>query len=261
MRITLQLIIMFVLPTLAWADGPSDLRTSLQRLQSRSPIKVDVDYSNRQEVSTLFKPIVSQGLVHLRVSEDESGLRSDWALPQLSASSMEERQANRDPLAMTPVRDAMKQLDAGSLHRLLNQADVLSEILVGAKFKHEGNEMYQGQSAKVLVFTFNPTIRPDHIGRVSRSEASLKVWIGGDGLPLATETLMDYAGRHSRFFGRFYMSSSIRATYAVFGDHLVVVSRTSEDLSYDTGEKIKSTKIFTLELITPAVASSRKGLA
>jgi hypothetical protein len=249
MRITLQLITLLALPTLVWADSPSDLRASLQRLHGQSPISVNVDYSNRREVDSLLKPIVSQGSVHLRLSEDESGLHSDWAPHQLSASSMEERQANRDPLAMTPVRDAMKQLDAGSLHRMLNQAGALSEMLDGAKFKHEGEEMYQGNPARVLVFSFNPTIRPDHLGRVSRSEATLKVWIRGDGLPLATESHMDYAGKHSRLFGRFHMRSLVKTTYAVFGDHLVVVSRTSEDLSYDTGEKVKDTKTLNFGLI------------
>lgn len=261
MRNALQAIALFMLPGFAWADSPSDLRESLQHLRGQSPVRVNVDYSNRQEIRALLKPIISQGSIHLRLSEDESGLRTEWAPAQLSASRMEERQVNRDPLARTPLRDAMRQLDAGSLHRLLDQAGALSEMLEGAKFKHEDSEMYQGKPAKVLVFAFNPTIRPDHVGRVSHTEATLKIWIGDDGLPMATETLTDYAGRHSRFFGRFRMNSLVKTTYTVFGDRLVVTSLTSEDMSYDTGEKVKSTKTINLRLIQSDGASIRKGFA
>ncbi len=42
------------------------------------------------------------------------------------------------------------------------------------------------------------------------------------------------------------MNSLVKTTYAVFGNRLVVTSRTSEDMSYDTGEKVKSTKTLNL---------------
>jgi hypothetical protein len=121
----------------------------------------------------------------------------------------------------------------------LNQADLLAQTLAGSRFQEEHLETYQGRPAKVLLFSFQPKIRPEHQGRVSQSECTLKIWIGEDGLPLASESAMAYEGRHSRLYGPFHSRSRVKTTYAVQGQRLVVTSREAEDLVYDTGEKVQ----------------------
>jgi hypothetical protein len=81
---------------------------------------------------------------------------------------------------------------------------------------------------------------------VSQSETTLKVWIGEDGLPLASESVMAYEGKHSRLYGRFHNRSLVKTTYAVKGQRLVVTSRDAEELVYDTGEKVKHRQSTTL---------------
>jgi hypothetical protein len=242
MKFTPRLILLLALPALAWADGPSDLQASLKRLNGHTPVKVNVTYTNWQEAKSFLQPVTSQGSLQFQVREDGSNLQVDWNLPQLGAVDGEERLLIQDPGVGTPVRDAIKELDARRLDQLLNQAGVLSQFLESAHFKTESNESYQGKPAKALVFTFDPNIRPDHRGRVSHTEGTLKVWIGEDGVPVASETLMDYEGKHSRLYGRFHSKCLVKTTYAVINQRLVVASSTTEDLMYDTGVKVQRKK-------------------
>jgi hypothetical protein len=246
MHRSFQLIALLVLPTLAWADGPSDLRASLQRLHGHAPVKVNVDYSNREEATSWLKPVVSQGSLQIQVLEDGPNLHEDWILPQLDAVDQELRQLRQDPKALTPVQDATKELTAPRLKYLLNQGAELAQILEGAQFMYESRELYSGQPARVLVFTFRPAIRPDLQARISHKEATFKLWMAEDGLPLASETLMDYEGKHSRLYGRFHVRSLVTTTYTVLNQRLVVASQTSEDLVYDTGEKMETRKTLNL---------------
>jgi hypothetical protein len=242
MRFPLSPIALLVLPTLVWADGLSDLRASLQNLHGHAPLQVNVSYSAWQEATTFLRPVVSQGSIQLRVGEDGSGLHVDWKLPQLNPTTGEECLSGPDPKAAAQIRDATKDLDAERLDHLLNQADVLSRFIEGSRFEQELRETYQGQSARVLVFTFNQKIRPEHQGRVSGGEARLKIWIGEGGQPLGMESVREYQGKHSRLYGRFHNKSLVRTTYAILNQRLLVASRKSEDSLYDTGEKLKRTR-------------------
>ncbi len=251
MRFPFRHFAFLILPVLAWADAPSDLRASLQRLQGHLPVRVSLSYATWQETNREKKSELSQASLQLRAGEEDGSLHVDWSLPQLEAANLEERNRDKDSRLATPFRDAMKDLDAGRLSHLLNQAEVLSHLLDATQFKEERSDNYQGKPARVLVFTFKPRIAPAHQARVSRSEATLKIWIGADGVPLATESLTQYEGRHSRFFGLFRSRSRVETTYGVLNGRLVVATRTSEDSLADSGDETKSKKTLTLAEVGP----------
>jgi hypothetical protein len=231
---------LLALPTLLWADGPSDLRAGLQRLQDPLPVQASLNQTCWQETTTTFrKPVTRQGLVQLHLHEDGSGLHVDWPTPVLDASNREKPLQEPGPATLAPDSNDLSAPDAATLRSLLNQADLLARTLAGSRFQEERRETYQGRPARVLVFVFQPRIRPEHQGRVSQWSSTLKVWIGEDGLPLASESAMTYEGRHSRLYGPFHSRSQVKTTYAVQGHRLVVTSRDAEDLVYDGGEKVK----------------------
>jgi hypothetical protein len=241
MRTAFQLAALLVLPTLAWADGPSDLRASLDNLHGHALVKVSMAYSNRTEATSLLRPVTSQGSLQVKLIEDGSGLHEDWDLAEMEAANREKRETS-----LSPIQDAMKELDARRLDQLLNQAEVLTRFLDASSFKSEDAGLYEGKPARVLIFTFSPAIRPDLQGRLTHSEATFKVWIGEDGRPMASESFTDHEGRHTRPYGRFHNRSLVKTTYAIFGRRLVVASRISDDLAYDTGEKTVTRKTLNL---------------
>jgi hypothetical protein len=245
--LSVPLSLLLVLHALLMADGHSDLRARLHRFQDPSPVQASLSETFWQETTATFgRPSIRQGVLQLHVLEDGSGLHVDWPVPIADASSREKPRWESAPATLAPDGNDLAALDAATLRSLLNQADLLSQTLAGSRFLEEHSDTYQGQPAKVLVFAFKPTIRPEHLGRVSQSESTLKVWIGEDGLPLATESAMTYEGRHSRLYGPFHSSSRVKTTYAVQGQRLVVTSRDAEDLVYDGGEKVKRRQSITL---------------
>lgn len=238
---------LLVLPTLLWADGPADLRASLQRLQGPAPVQANLSQTYWQETTTAFrKPVLRQGAVRLQLHADGSGLHIDLPSPASDSSSPEGSLLQLAPATLAPDGNDLSALDASTLQSLLNQSELLSQTLAGCRFLEEHRESYLGRPARVLMFSFQPKILPEHLGRVSQSESTLKVWIGEDGVPLATESAMAYGGRHSRLYGPFHANSRVKTTYAVQGQRLVVTSRDTEDLVYDSGEKMKRRQSITL---------------
>lgn len=246
MRFSFKLLSLLVLPAMAWADGPVDLRTSLQRLHGHAPVKVELAYAVHQERTTFQKPVIHERSLRLQLVEDEGGLHVDWKLPAGDAIHPEPVASVTGAAAPTPIGEVLKDLDPLMLNGLLNQADALSTQLETAQFKAENRDTYRGQPVRVLTFTCKPRILAQHQGRVTQAESTLKVWIGEDGVPLATESRVDYDGKHSRLYGRIHSNTVVKTTYTVLDRRLVVTSRTSEDSIYDYGDRLKNRKSLTL---------------
>jgi hypothetical protein len=246
MRCSLTLPTLLLIPALAWADGTADLRATLQRLHGHEPVKVEVAYAVRQERTTLMTPTIRERTLRLQLIEDAAGLHVDWDLAPVDAAPGGMSTATPAPASATPLHDVLKGLDAVTLDRLLNQSDELLHLLDAAQFTSESREAYQGNQVRVLTFTCTPRVFPQHQGRVFQAESTLKIWIRNDGSPIAMESSLDYAGRHSRLYGRIHSTSLMRTFFVVLGQRLTVASRTSEDFIYDYGDKQKHQTTLTL---------------
>lgn len=245
MRFSLRFMPLLFLPTLGWADGPADLRASLQRLHGHIPVKVGVSCEMRQERTELKTPAIQEQWLRVDVAEDESGLHVDLkqhADPAQPGSSLR-RQGSASTASLGDIGQA---LDPHALNKLLNQGDALSTLLEGVHFKAESREDYLGRPVRVLLFSCAPQIHPQHQGRVTQAESTLKIWIGDDGMPLGTECMIEYTGRHSRLYGRIHSTSLVRTTFTVLNQRLFVASRISEDFIYDYGDKVKRREVLTL---------------
>lgn len=235
-----QFLPWLLLSALAWADGPSDLRISLQRLRGQAPVQASLQYSVWQERTTFLTPVIHARSLHLQMEEDAAGLHVDWRFPEAETPEV------AGIAGATPLPEILNDLDALSLAGLLNQARPLSQLLEDTRFKAEGQEIYEGRPVRMLTFTCRPGILPQHRGRIVQAEAILRIWIEDDGVPLAMESMTDYDGRHSRLYGRIHSHSRVRTTFAVLGQRLIASSRTSEDFLYDGGDRLKTRKTFRL---------------
>lgn len=245
MRFSLRFMPLLFLPALSWADGLADLQASLQSLHGHSPVKVSGSCEMRRERTDWMTPAIQEQWLRADVVEDERGLHVDLqpsANPAHPGSSLR----CQGSASAAPFSGIGRALDPLALSRLLNQADALSTLLEGARFKAERRETYQGSPARVLSFSCAPQIQPQHQGRVTQSECNLQIWIGDDGVPLAAEYMLDYTGRHSRLYGRIHSASFVRTTFTVRNQRLFVASQTSEDFIYDYGNRLKCKEVLTL---------------
>ncbi|NWJ41006.1 MAG: hypothetical protein HXX12_08550 [Geothrix sp.] len=238
MRYSLKLLFVLVLTTLARADGPADLRTTLNRLHGRAPVKAEVAYNLRQEGTTFFTPAVQEHSLRLQLAEGGSDLQVTW------------NPSPTGPASLTSIfmEEVQKDLGPARLDSLLNQASEMSGLLDAARFKSEGRESYQGKEVRTLIFRNATRIPTHHQSLVTQAESILKVWMDDDGVPLVTECSLDYTGRHSRLYGRIHGTSLIRTTYTVREQRLVVATRTSEAFLYDQGDRQKRHSTMTVAI-------------
>lgn len=246
MRYSLKFLCLLFFPTMVWADGANDLRTSLQNLHGHTTVKVDMAYSIHKERSTVLNSVTQERSLRLQVVEDGTGLHVDWHLPSSDRVAGQPSTTGTATTAEVSLEEVMEGLDAITLEGFLNQADELSKEIETARFRAEGSETYQGRPVRVLTFSCQPRILSQHQGLVTQAESTLKVWIGDDGAPIASEASLDYIGQHSRLYGRIHWNSLVKTTYAILDRRLVVAHRSSKETLYDLGDKMKRNLILTL---------------
>lgn len=226
---TLRVLLLVNATALAWGGGTGDLLGSLGRLAAKDPVKGTLVLKFHKTMSHDKKSKEVQGEVQLGLSADGEGLGLRWPQATLRQANEEESARDRDPRLGTPLRDAMKDLDPGRVTHLLDQGLILRGLISEATLLEEKPDSYEGHEARLFVLGFPVRLSDFLRSRLIHSEGRLKVWVGSDGLPLASESLAVWNGKTSRFFGAFEGRTFIRTQYQKVGDRLVVRHRQTEE--------------------------------
>ncbi len=229
------------------ADALSDLKSSLSRFPGRSPIQVQLRYQTNREASRHGAPAISNAQVTVDVIEDLQSLKMIWDAKDARRVNEEARAHDHDSKSATPLREAMKDLDPGRLSHLVNQSGILEGLLEDSKFVSESSVAYEGKPARLLTFTFAQRLPSSVRSRLIRSDASLKIWVNAEGLPIASESVSTYSGRRGRIFGNYSGGSKMRTHYAAVQDRLLAVDRSTEETQTDDGESVSARKEIRLQ--------------
>ena len=232
----------------AGADGASDLAGRLQALRSPGPVAATLRLELRLE-RTLHRVTASgQASVRLDVEQDEAGIHVRWPPALLRDADAEERQRDESPDRLTPVREALRELDPARLAHLLDQAGTLAG-LTKDKPVEEAADGYAGREARRLVYRFRPRLSWTDAYYLRHSEGRFTVWIASDGTPLASESVASFEGKTSRMFGRFKGTTRISTRYAVESGRLRVAERDVDELDSheDGGDVEHANRRFVLE--------------
>ena len=181
----------------------------------------------------------------LDLNVDATTLRLAWDQGLLRKADAEERARDWSEGGSMPLREALKELDPGRISHLLDQRASLLGMLSQGKLLKASAETFEGHSARKLEFGVPARVEDDLLrARVSSSEGRLTLWLGADGLPIASELELSYAGRMGRVFGRFESRSAIRTRYGVKGDRIFVAHRDSwESFTDGSGRRITSVSL------------------
>ena len=178
----------------------------------------------------------------LDLKADANTLDLAWDQGLLRKADAEERARDRSAEGSMPLREALKELDPGRISHLLDQRASLLGLLGQGKLMKTSEESLEGRPVRKLEFGVPVRVEDDLLrARISASEGRLILWLGADGLPVASELELSYAGRMGRIFGRFDSRSTIRTKYSVKGDRVFVAHRDSwESFTDDSGRRITS---------------------
>lgn len=249
MRIQWIMLVALVTSTGLWADGRSDLAAALARLNGNGSVQAGIDFQLWTRQTLGKQSAVHQSKVKAMFQEDEESLRITWPKVVIADLTVEEERAARGEVPTTAFRDQMKELDPGRIHHLLDQATMLRRLVDESRFVSERAETWEGKSARLVLFEFNPRVPENKAGRLSRRSGSLKVWIAADGTPLASSEVAEYEGKMGRFLGAFQSKVDTETRYAVMQGRLVALHREIEESSAesDGAERADSRRVFDLK--------------
>lgn len=232
-----------LLPPAARADGFTDLRAALAR-PANGNVKalVSVDLTNNDAGGE------ERGQAAVALDDGPAGLRVQLARDVLQRADAEDRLREKNPQARTPTLLALNTLDLRELRTLAAPASGLQALLEQATPRAEAAEAWAGQPARRLSYEL-PLSRLKEKDRkyVKQFDSRLDVWIGADGLPLASRVQTTASGRAFVVIG-FETTQFEETHYQRAGDRLVVQRRERRSSGSGGGEKGESRSLHQVQL-------------
>jgi soluble cytochrome b562 len=243
----LRLLSLLLAGAILPADSLSDLKGTLARLNGQEPIKASVEYQFWNRQGEEKKPVITEGRATTLVEDGPQGLKMSWSRGLIKTASEEARAKALDPEKKTPTRRAIEGLKAIDVNDYLNGAEELLRTLDQSQLVEERVEAWQGKPARLLQFKVTPRLGQQEKKYIKEMEATAKVWVGSDGLPLAAENQVRMKGRALLVIS-FEQQQKEEFQFLRAGNRLVVVHHVQENSGSGGGEKGQSRSVVKLSL-------------
>jgi hypothetical protein len=228
-------------------DPVAQLVGVLARLPATTPVRARVEHrvTFTQGDEDQAPPA---GTATAIASSGPEGLRITWSPSLLARAEAEERERLQNPDAFTPTRDAVSDLRTLALARAFDAVPEMLRSLHEATVLEDKVEPFEGAPTRVLLLQVKPAIASRDRKYVRDVDATLRIWLGPDGVPLA-------ADRHVLLKGRIFLiitfqieqKESLR--FGRSGDRLVVLRQESDNRSSGAGERRDRLAVTTLSLV------------
>jgi len=244
---TLRWLPLLLACTLAQADALSDLKGTLSRLNGQEPVKATVVYQFWSQQGDDKKPIITEGKATSTVEDGPQGLKISWSRGLLQTAAQEVRAKAQDPEKKTPTRRAIEGLKAMEVAEYLNGSEELLRTLEQAQVLEDKPDTWQGKPARLLTLKLVPRLGQQEKKYVKEMEATAKVWIGADGVPLAAQSQVHVKGRALLVIS-FEQNQKQEYHFARAGNRLVVIQHVDESRGSGGGEKGQTKTVVNLSL-------------
>jgi len=243
----LRLLPLLLVGSLGQADTLSDLKGLLPRLNGAEPVKASVEYQFWSRQGDEKKPVITEGRATTQVEDGPQGLKMAWSRSTLQTATQEAKAKALDPEKKTPTRRALEGLKALEVSDYLNGAEELLRTLEQSQLLTERAETWQGKPAKLLQLKVTPKLGQQERKYIKEMEATAKVWVSAEGLPLAAETEIRMKGRALLVISfEQHQKEAFEFTHA--GNRLVVLRHAKESSGSGGGEKGQSKTVMSLSL-------------
>ena len=244
----LPLLFFLAAPTFLCADGLSDLRATLQKLQSDQSLRARVEIKSRRSGGESGKQKESQTISTVIVENGPEGLKLSWLPDQIRQSRKAAWNEVANPDLPRSDLATLKALEPAQALNLLDAADALRRALEKSELREDRRENYQGKPTRVLVFRVELGLDEEERKALKSSETYLKLWLDGDGVPLAMER--DVQAKFSRFLVGFRIHEHDTRTYQRTGDRLAVTHATHDTSGAGLGHTEEAHTITTVTLLS-----------
>src|SRR6267143_1000779 len=150
-RNLLLLFFALVTPALLFADGLTDVRATLQKLQSDEPLRARIEVKTLRLGGESNKQKQSEAISVVIVESGPQGLALSWSPEQIRQSRKAAWAERANPDAPKSDLATLKALAAGEALNLLDAADPLRRGLEKAVLQEDKRDTYQGKPVRLLV--------------------------------------------------------------------------------------------------------------
>ena len=232
------LLPLLVAPTLLFADGLTDVRATLQKLQSDQLIRARVEIKTRHSGGESSKQKQSERISSVIVESGAEGLKLSWSPDQIRQSRKAAWAEVANPDAQKSDISTLRALEAAQALNLLDAADPLRRGLERAVLLEDKSETYKGKPARLLVLRFDLGLDEEGRKALKSSEAIEKLWLDGDGIPIAMERNLE--AKFSKFLIGYKVHEHESREYQRAAGRLVATNVTKESSGSGLGHSDES---------------------
>jgi hypothetical protein len=248
MRASMALALLALATGAARADGLADLKAALARVGSATPLRAQVDARITRRLGEGKEAEEESGQASVTLDDSARGMAVSYSRPMVGRIEAELRAKGKNPNSKTPAMKALNELDAAQLLGLSSPAPALMRSIERSAFKGERVEAFQGKPARVLTFEAPISSLSDRERKFAKQfESVQQVWIGADGMPLASRTRVTISGR-AFVVVSFEALHEDDTVFSTVGDRLLVSRRESFDKSSGAGEREERRVVTTLQV-------------
>lgn len=236
------------MPTLLLADGLTDVRATLQKLQSDQLLRARVEIKTRRSGGESDKQKQSQTISTVIVESGPQGLTLNWSPEQIKQSRKAAWAERANPDAPKSDLAALKALAGGEALNLLDAADPLRRGLEKAVLQEDKRDNYEGKSVRLLIVKVDLALDEEERKALKSSEAILKLWLDSDGVPVAMDR--DIQAKFSKFLIGFRVHEHETREFLRAGGRLVVTRATKDSSGSGLGHSDESHSTTSVTLLT-----------
>ena len=244
----LLLLPLLLAPTLLLADGLTDVRAALQKLQSDQPLRARVEIKTRHSGGESNKQKQSESVSSVIVESGAEGLKLSWSPDQIKQSRKAAWAETANPDAPKFDIATLKALEAGHALNLLDAADPLRRGLERARLLEDKSDTYKGKPARLLVIRIELALDEEERRALKSSEAIEKLWLDADGIPVAMDRNID--AKFSKFLIGFKIHEHETREFQRAAGRLVTTSSTKESSGSGFGHSEESHTTIKVSLLS-----------
>lgn len=231
----------------ARADGLADLKAALARASASTPLRATLDTRTWRKLGEGQDADESSGRASVHAEDGPKGLETAYPRELTARVDAELRARAREPNSKTPTLGALEELQLRDLLVHASAAPVIQRMIERGQLKSERGASHQGKPARLLTFDIPISTLSSRDRKYAKEfKSSLELWIGADGMPLASRLQQTVGGR-AFVVVSFASSYQEECQYALSGDRLLTLRRETRSSTAGAGEKEERKVVTTLQ--------------
>jgi len=198
-------------------------------------MKASVEFQSSGRTADAKNPESADGKVTAVVEDGPEGLRVFWSRALIEKVDEERRIQARDPEKPSARGAAMDELNASRVNSYLNAAPDLLGRLEEAQFVEEKADTWDNQPVRRLTYKVTPRLDERSRKIIKEIDATVRVWVGAEGLPVAAENRLHLKGR-AMLVITFESTETEMFRFRHTGNRLVIVQDIKESSGSGAGE-------------------------